>query len=327
MVKQRARLQVPLGGGRLPAARGAPHRLGDRRRSRPTRSAQRAVELALEGHNAVMPTIERISDAPYRYQIGMAPLADVANVEKFMPRDFITDDGFGITEACKRYLRPLIQGEDYPAYRDGLPVYATLKNVAVARKLAPLRDLASGTIPVLFAWRAFCPPVFPDPLPRRETTRRRPIPSDLRLLIEVVARACKRISQAVNKGALGGVLGTRRHRERAGRGAEEARRHRQRGAARGQRMGRPPGRDGVARKWKASTWSPTATRRANTCCCSIRSTARRTSTSTSRIGTIFSRAALPEGGARRERAGLPAAGHASRSRPATASTARRPRWC
>jgi 6-phosphofructokinase 1 len=94
-----------------------------------------AVKLALKGHNAVMPTIERISDTPYKYRIGMAPLADVANVEKFMPRSFITDDGFGITEACKRYLRPLIQGEDYPKFRNGLPVYATLKNVAVPRKL------------------------------------------------------------------------------------------------------------------------------------------------------------------------------------------------
>ena len=95
----------------------------------------RAVELALAGHNAVMPTIERVSDAPYRYRIGMAPLAKVANVEKFMPRDFISRDGFGITEKCKRYLRPLIRGEDYPAYKDGLPQYATLKNVAVPRKL------------------------------------------------------------------------------------------------------------------------------------------------------------------------------------------------
>jgi 6-phosphofructokinase 1 len=94
-----------------------------------------AVKLALEGHNAVMPTIRRLSDEPYRYEIGVAPLAQVANVEKFMPREFITDDGFGVTEAGKRYLRPLVQGEDYPPYRDGLPVYATLKNAPVARKL------------------------------------------------------------------------------------------------------------------------------------------------------------------------------------------------
>ena len=97
---------------------------------------QKAVELALEGHNAVMPTVERVSDVPYQYRIGVAALADVANVEKFMPRDFITEDGFGITERCKRYLTPLIQGEDYPAYSDGLPVYVSLKNVAVPKKLA-----------------------------------------------------------------------------------------------------------------------------------------------------------------------------------------------
>jgi len=95
-----------------------------------------AVKLALQGHNAVMPTIERISDKPYRYRFGMAPLGEVANVEKHVPRHYITPDGFGITEACKRYLRPLIRGEDYPKYKDGVPVYATLKNVAVARKLA-----------------------------------------------------------------------------------------------------------------------------------------------------------------------------------------------
>ncbi|MBK0392192.1 6-phosphofructokinase [Ramlibacter algicola] len=94
-----------------------------------------AVKLALKGHNSVMPTIERTSDSPYRYRIGMAPLDQVANVEKPMPRKFITADGFGITEACKRYLRPLIQGEDAPKYRNGLPVYATLKNVPVPRKL------------------------------------------------------------------------------------------------------------------------------------------------------------------------------------------------
>ncbi len=94
-----------------------------------------AVKLALDGHNAVMPTIDRTSDTPYKYRIGMAPLSQVANVEKFMPRSFITADGFGITEPCKRYLRPLIQGEDFPQFRDGLPVYATLKNLAVPPKL------------------------------------------------------------------------------------------------------------------------------------------------------------------------------------------------
>ena len=97
---------------------------------------QKAVELALAGRNAVMPTVERVSDAPYKYKIGVAELAKVANVEKFMPRDFITKDGFGITEKCRRYLTPLIQGEDYPKYKNGLPVYVTLKNTPVTKKLA-----------------------------------------------------------------------------------------------------------------------------------------------------------------------------------------------
>ncbi|WP_353094691.1 6-phosphofructokinase [Methylibium sp.] len=101
---------------------------------------RKAVELALQGHNAVMPTIERLSDAPYKYRIGVAPLAKVANVEKFMPRDFITKDGFGITEKCRRYLLPLIQGEDYPRFANGLPRYVSLKNVAVPKKL-PVFDL------------------------------------------------------------------------------------------------------------------------------------------------------------------------------------------
>ena len=98
---------------------------------------KKAVELAIKGHNSVMPTVDRISDSPYKYKIGMAPLSKVANVEKFMPRDFISKDGYGITEKCRRYLAPLIQGEDYPKYENGLPLYVTLKNVAVAKKLKP----------------------------------------------------------------------------------------------------------------------------------------------------------------------------------------------
>jgi 6-phosphofructokinase 1 len=96
---------------------------------------QAAVKLALRGKNSVMPTVDRLSDEPYRYKIGHAELKDVANVEKFMPLDFISKDGFGITEKCKRYLRPLIAGEDYPKYENGLPVYVTLRNLAVAKKL------------------------------------------------------------------------------------------------------------------------------------------------------------------------------------------------
>lgn len=94
-----------------------------------------AVELALKGQNAVMPTVERVSDKPYKWKVGVAQLSKVANVEKFMPRNFITADGFGITEKCRTYLSPLIKGEDYPTYKDGLPQFVQLKNVAVVKKL------------------------------------------------------------------------------------------------------------------------------------------------------------------------------------------------
>jgi len=94
-----------------------------------------AVKLALEGKNAMMPTIVRTSDDPYTWEIGSANLADVANVEKMMPDDFISEDGFGITEKCRRYLQPLIGGEDYPPYKNGLPDYVKLKNIAIAKKL------------------------------------------------------------------------------------------------------------------------------------------------------------------------------------------------
>ena len=96
---------------------------------------QAAVKLALEGKNAVMPVIKRLSDDPYRWEIAEAALVDVANVEKTVPREYITEDGFGITDACRRYLAPLIGGEAYPPYKNGLPDYVRLKNVAVPKKL------------------------------------------------------------------------------------------------------------------------------------------------------------------------------------------------
>ncbi|MFZ5756296.1 MAG: 6-phosphofructokinase [Pseudomonadota bacterium] len=100
-----------------------------------------AVEMALKGKNAVMPAIVRKSNKPYKWTIGEAPLAQVANVEKKMPRDFITKDGFGITAKARAYLEPLVRGEDYPPYKDGLPQYVQLKNVAVKKKLATSFEL------------------------------------------------------------------------------------------------------------------------------------------------------------------------------------------
>jgi len=97
---------------------------------------QAGVEMALAGKNAIMPTINRLSNNPYQWEIGCADLADVANVEKTMPLDFITANGFGITDKCREYLYPLIQGEAYPDYDErGMPRYVVLKNELIDKKL------------------------------------------------------------------------------------------------------------------------------------------------------------------------------------------------
>jgi 6-phosphofructokinase 1 len=95
-----------------------------------------AVDLALAGKNGVMPVIKRLSDNPYKWEIATAELKDMANVEKMLPRDFITEDGFGITEKCRTYMQPLIEGEAYPPYKNGLPIYVKLKKILVEKKLA-----------------------------------------------------------------------------------------------------------------------------------------------------------------------------------------------
>ncbi len=97
---------------------------------------QAAVEKALEGKRAIMVTIERSKDAKYSWSLGEAPLTEVANVEKMMPRAFITEDGFGITQQARDYLQPLIMGEDYPPYKNGVPEYVALKNSLVTKKLS-----------------------------------------------------------------------------------------------------------------------------------------------------------------------------------------------
>ena len=96
------------------------------------------VEMALDGKNAIMPTIDRISNKPYQWKIGSVALSEVANVEKMMPPDFISDNGFGITDACRDYLYPLIAGESYPQYDEyGMPKYIVLKNQLADKKLPP----------------------------------------------------------------------------------------------------------------------------------------------------------------------------------------------
>jgi 6-phosphofructokinase 1 len=94
-----------------------------------------AVEFAIAGRSAVMPAIRRLSDAPYRWDIIEAPLSEVANQEKLLPPNFISADGFGITEAARRYLAPLIVGEAYPPFKDGLPDYVKLQNAPASKKL------------------------------------------------------------------------------------------------------------------------------------------------------------------------------------------------
>jgi 6-phosphofructokinase 1 len=95
-----------------------------------------AVEFAIAGRSAVMPAIRRLSEAPYRWDIIEAPLSEVANQEKLLPPNFISADGFGITEAARRYLAPLIVGEAYPPFKDGLPDYVKLRNTPAPKKLA-----------------------------------------------------------------------------------------------------------------------------------------------------------------------------------------------
>jgi 6-phosphofructokinase len=94
-----------------------------------------AVKMALAGENAIMPVIKRVSDQPYRWKIEKAPLSRIANKEKMLPKRFISRDGFSITEAARRYLQPLIHGEDYPPYINGLPKKVKLKNTSVRKLL------------------------------------------------------------------------------------------------------------------------------------------------------------------------------------------------
>jgi 6-phosphofructokinase 1 len=94
-----------------------------------------AVEFAIAGRNAVMPAIRRVSESPYRWEIVEAPLSAVANQEKLLPPEFISTDSFGITEAARRYLAPLIVGESFPPFKNGLPDYVRLQNVTALKKL------------------------------------------------------------------------------------------------------------------------------------------------------------------------------------------------
>ena len=96
-----------------------------------------AVEMALDGKNSIMPSIVRLSNNPYKWEIGYGELKDIANVEKMMPENYISEDGFSITKSCREYLLPLIEGENYPPYNNGLPDYVVMQKSKVKKKLAP----------------------------------------------------------------------------------------------------------------------------------------------------------------------------------------------
>ena len=96
-----------------------------------------AVEMALDGKNSIMPSIVRLSNNPYKWEIGYGELKDIANVEKMMPENYISDDGFSITKSCREYLLPLIEGENYPPYNNGLPDYVVMQKSKVKKKLPP----------------------------------------------------------------------------------------------------------------------------------------------------------------------------------------------
>jgi len=98
-----------------------------------------AVDFAVAGDNAIMPIIIRGKGKRYSWKIGQAPLADMANTEKMLPRHYISGNGFEVTPAGKAYLAPLILGEDYPPYKNGLPDYVKLKKQQVTKKLKPMK--------------------------------------------------------------------------------------------------------------------------------------------------------------------------------------------
>jgi len=100
-----------------------------------------AVEMAVAGKQAIMPIIVRESASPYRWSIGEAPLSEVANQEKMMPKDFISDCGFAITDKCREYLQPLIEGESFPPFENGIPKFTTIRGKLADKKLGTDFDI------------------------------------------------------------------------------------------------------------------------------------------------------------------------------------------
>ena len=99
-----------------------------------------AVRYAIKGLNGVMPIIVRSKSEKYSWKIIPAPLSKIANVEKKLPNSFISKDGFDVTAKTIKYLKPLIQGEAYPKFKNGIPHSQKLKLVEVKKKLPIWKD-------------------------------------------------------------------------------------------------------------------------------------------------------------------------------------------
>lgn len=96
---------------------------------------RKAVAYALHGLTNVMPVIVRTSDQPYRWQVAPKPLTGIMNREKRLPRTFLTADGYRLTARARRYFAPLIRGEAWPPFENGLPVHAKLRLQPVQRRM------------------------------------------------------------------------------------------------------------------------------------------------------------------------------------------------
>ena len=94
-----------------------------------------AVKYAIKGMNGVMPVIVRGKGEKYSWKIEPAPLSKIANVEKKLPKSFISKDGFDVTSKAIKYLQPLILGEAFPNFKDGIPASEKLKLIEVTKKL------------------------------------------------------------------------------------------------------------------------------------------------------------------------------------------------
>ena len=94
-----------------------------------------AIKYALAGMNGVMPIIVRSKGPKYKWSIEAAPLSKIANLEKKLPRSFISKNGMNVTQKAIDYLMPLIQGESHPPYKNGIPLTKEFKLIKAVKKL------------------------------------------------------------------------------------------------------------------------------------------------------------------------------------------------